>query len=69
MSVICSKNGKSSIFIIWEKGSSCPDILNESLHREWLQGRGGDEAGYSHAIFEATKSAILNYQKEFGGHE
>jgi hypothetical protein len=65
--VLCSRNGVSSIKIFWGGAARCPSEISESQDKNWLQGIGNDKIGYSRAIEPASKKAILEYHKEYGG--
>ena len=64
---LCSKNGKSSIVVIWQKGSPCPSRFNEKADRDCLQGVGGDRVGFSRQISVAKTKTVLRHQKNYGG--
>lgn len=64
---LCSKNGKSSIFVAWEKGTPCPTSLAIKEDKTYLQTIDKNKIGYSRVLSSASKKRILTHQKAYGG--
>lgn len=65
--VLCSKNGKSSIFVVWEKESPCPSTFASTGNKSLLQTIDEGKVGYSRYLSSASKEFILKHQKAYGG--
>lgn len=64
---LCSKGGKSSIFVIWEKGTPCPTSFATQEDKKYLQTIDKNKIVYSRVLSSATKKRILSHQKAYGG--
>jgi hypothetical protein len=65
--VLCSKEGKSSIFVVWEKEKPCPAILASGENKNQLQQISSKQIGFSRYLSSASKDVILKHQQAFGG--
>ncbi len=65
--VLCSKNGNSSIFVVWEKEAPCPSTFAPSENRRVLQVINEGKVGYSRFLSAASKDSILAHQQTYGG--
>ncbi len=65
--LLCSKGGKSSIFVIWEKGTPCPSSLATHEDKNYLQTIDKNKIGYSRVLSSASKKTILAHQKAYRG--
>lgn len=59
--VLCSRNSKSSLIVFWGGPASCPPNPLEEEDRRFLQGIGGDAAGYSRQIRTVGRQEILDF--------
>lgn len=59
--VLCSRDGKSSLIVFWGGPSRCPPKPLEAADRDFLQGIGGDAAGYSRRINAIGRGKILEF--------
>lgn len=59
--VLCSRDGKSSLIVFWGGPSRCPPKPLEAADRDFLQGIGGDAAGYSRQIDVIGRNKILDF--------
>lgn len=68
--VLCSRGGASEILVFWGGPARCPSPIGEpQADRDWLQGIGGDEIGYSRHIRAVGREFILRMHEAFGGPE
>ena len=65
--MLCSKNGKSSIYIIWGSKQACPSEIEIKDDKDFLQTVDEKKVGYSRVISSASKESILEHQKGYGG--
>ena len=65
--VLCSKEGKSSILIFWQKPTACSSELPASEDKFWLQGLGQGRIGYSRKITAVGKKYVLDHFRTYGG--
>lgn len=65
--VLCSRNSVSVIVIFWGGAARCSSEIAGSLDKNWLQGIGNNKIGFSRTIGPASKEAILEHYKEYGG--
>jgi len=65
--VLCSTGQVSSILIFWGGSTKEVSSIYSSLDRDYLQGTGGDEIGYSQEIFAVGRDHILEHYKAHGG--
>jgi hypothetical protein len=59
--VLCSRAGKSSIFIFWEKPTTCSSELAIEDDSNYLQGDAEGHLVYSRQILNANSKKILQY--------
>ena len=59
--VLCSRNGKSSLLVFWGGPKRCSSNLLEAADRDFVQGVGGDVAGYSRQINAVGRENILEF--------
>ena len=64
---LCSKNGKSSIFVIWEKEKSCPSEVAAAEDSNYIQETNKNNSAFSRFLSTASKETILKHQKNYGG--
>jgi uncharacterized protein (UPF0210 family) len=66
--MLCSKNGKSSIFVVWEGKQACPSEIAAEEDKIYLQTIDEqNNIGYSRVLASAAKEKILKHQKAYGG--
>jgi hypothetical protein len=65
--VLCSRNGKSHIQVIWGGPQRCASRLQFQDDLGYMQGLGEGVIGYSRAIGVASQRAIANSQRNYGG--
>ena len=65
--VLCSKNGKSTLHIIWEKNTPCPSAIEEFTDRTYLQDMGEGKIEFSRSLNVAKSEYISRQQKRYGG--
>jgi len=65
--VICSTGQVSSILIFWGGSTKEVSSIYSSADRDYLQGTGGDEIGYSQEIFTVGREHIFEHYKAHGG--
>jgi len=65
--VLCSKDGKSSILIFWQKPTACSSELPASEDKFWLQGLGQGRIGYSRKISTVGEKYLLDHYRTYGG--
>ena len=59
--VLCSRHGKSALLVFWGGPKRCPPNPLEAADRDFLQGIGGDTAGYSRRIDAVGRDKILEF--------
>lgn len=59
--VLCSRNSKSSLLVFWGGPANCPPNPLEEEDRRYLQGIGGDAAGYSRQIRAIGRDKIIEF--------
>lgn len=64
--VLCSKNGKSSIFVIWEKEKACPSEVAIQEDKNYIQKIDDKKTEFSRYLSAASKETI-KHQKNYGG--
>jgi len=68
--VLCSRDGVSRNLVFWGGPARCPSPIGDpEADRNWLQGIGRDEIGYSRRIRAVGRGFILRMHEEFGGPE
>lgn len=69
--ILCSKKGKSSIYIVWEKEKACPSEIattEDSNYVQHINEQGQKNIlAFSRYLSAASKATILKHQKEYGG--
>lgn len=65
--VLCSREGRSSILVFWEKPSSCPTEIGEAEDKNFLQGWSGGRIVYSRMLDSATADYIREHYERYGG--
>ena len=65
--LLCSKNGKSTIFVIWGGKQACPSEIAASDDKTFLQTIDEKNIGYSRVLAVSVKDEILKHQKSYGG--
>jgi hypothetical protein len=65
--LLCSKEGKSSVFVIWGDKEVCPSEIEMNEDKNFLQTIDEKNIGYSRVLAASGKEDILNYQKNHGG--
>ncbi|HEX7423505.1 MAG TPA: hypothetical protein VF311_06425 [Terriglobales bacterium] len=64
---LCSRQGKSSVVIIWGGPARCPSSFGERRDVDFLQIVEPDQAGFSRGIAAAPGDYILRMHAAFGG--
>lgn len=67
--VLCSKGGKSTILVFWEKPTGCAVELALREDKGLLQTIGGGRIAYSRKIDPVDKDYILKHYQAYGGPE
>jgi len=67
LAVLCSVKGTSSILVFWNGSARNPAVLAGSEDKNYLQGLGGDEIGFSRGISAVGKDFIMECYQGFGG--
>lgn len=65
--VLCSTGQMSAILIFWGGSTKNVSGISSALDRNYLQGIGGEEIGYSRGISVVGEKYILEHYKEHGG--
>lgn len=65
--VLCSKDGKSSIFVIWEKEKPCPAEVAVAEDKSYVQQTDEKNSEFSRYLSAASKETILKNQKNNAG--
>jgi hypothetical protein len=65
--VLCSVNHSTSLLVFRNANNVRPEVLDTAEDRQYLQGVGGDEIGYSREIAAVGKNFILGYYRAYGG--
>lgn len=65
--VLCSRNGASSILIFWNSSERNPGQVAGMEDRNFLQGLGGDQIGFSRGISPVGRKYILDHYQAYGG--
>lgn len=64
---LCSRDGASSIHVIWGGGERCETPLEAVGDRAFLQGLGGDSIGFSRRLMPVERDRMVRYAKAFDG--
>ena len=67
--VLCSREGKSSILVFWEKPSECPDNIGEVKDKIFLQGWLEGQVIYSRVIAGVSADYVLKHYERGAGTE
>lgn len=65
--LLCSKEGKSSVFVIWGEKEACPSEIAINEDKNFLQAIDEKNIGYSRVLAASSKEEILKHQKNYGG--
>lgn len=66
---LCSRQRTSTILVIEEESGAVVDELEPRADRDYLQGVGGEEIGFSRAITAVGREYIEAHYRAFGGPE
>jgi hypothetical protein len=64
---LCTRGDSSVIAVAWGGPARCPAPFAQSADRDWFQGIGSNQVGYSHAIGTATMEFIQRMAEAFNG--
>jgi hypothetical protein len=67
--VLCSSGGFSSILVFRDNLDAHPEELERSEDKDYLQGLGNDEIGYSREITAVDRKFIMSNYRAYGGPE
>jgi hypothetical protein len=67
LAILCSKDRVSSIVIFWGGSEKTITEIKASPDKDWLQGIGDSEIGFSRSITPVGKKFILEHYKWYGG--
>jgi hypothetical protein len=68
IAILCSKNGKTSIIVLWQKGQPCPAEFEENLNSNLLEiyvDNDDTKVAFSRLITKATKTELVNYASTY----
>lgn len=65
--VLCSVKGVSTILVFWNGSEQNPAAIAPMEDRNYLQGLGGDQYGYSRGISPVEKDFIMGHYHAYGG--
>jgi hypothetical protein len=67
--VLCSVGGFSSILVFRDDRDTHPEELGKSEDKQYLQGIGNDQIGYSREITAVDRKFIMTHYRAYGGPE
>lgn len=64
---LCSRDGTSSIHLLWGGVERCDSPIGHAEDRSYLQGLGGDSIGFSRRLLAIDRDGMLSRARAFGG--
>ena len=64
---LCSRDGTSSIQVLWGGDQRCPTPVSQIEDRSFLQGLGEDVIGFSRRLMPIERDRMIRYAAEFDG--
>ena len=67
--MLCSHNNSTTLVVFRNGHDRNPDTIATGEDRDYLQGLGGDDIGYSRGITAVSRDYIVGHYRAYGGPE